>query len=253
MYPHTFLWHYLWIAPYALQIAIAVVMIRRRLLHEFPVFFTYTAFQVVQGVTLFTLDHSASVSATHYWEVYWVSLVVNAGLRFALIYEISSHVFRNYPGLDKLVEVLYRWAAVLLILVAVAVSAHARIDDRYWFLTGAHVANQGVDVVQAGLVMFLFLFSAYFKLSWRSDVYGIALGLGIFSSIDLATSAIRASIGPQPGNYVFDFITMATYHCCVVLWLIYLLLPESSRHVVKDLPADNLQQWNSELERLLLR
>ena len=46
MYPHSFLWHYLWIAPHALQIIIAIVMLRRGLFREFPVFFTYTVFQI---------------------------------------------------------------------------------------------------------------------------------------------------------------------------------------------------------------
>jgi hypothetical protein len=253
MYPHTFLWHYLWIAPYTLQIVISVVMIRRRLLHEFPVFFTYTVFEAFQGVTLFILDHAASISARQYWEAYWISLLVTIGLRFALIYEICSHVFRQYPALEQLVRVLYRWVAVLLILVAVVVSAYTGVNDRFRSLTGVHVVSRAASLIQVGLLVFLFLFSAYFKLSWRSYVYGIALGLGIFSSVDLATSALRASLGPQPGNYVFDFITMTTYHCCVVLWLVYLLAPESSRRIAQELPADNLEQWNSELERLLLR
>jgi hypothetical protein len=44
---------------------------------------------------------------------------------------------------------------------------------------------------------------------------------------------------------------MATYHCCVVIWLVYLLLPEAARRPVKDIPENNLEQWNTELRRLL--
>ena len=69
MYPHSFLWHYLWIAPHALQLIMAIIMIRRGLLREFPVFFTYTLFQAVEGGTLFTLDHIPSVTAHLYWSV----------------------------------------------------------------------------------------------------------------------------------------------------------------------------------------
>jgi len=253
MHPHSFLWHYLWIAPYALQIVIAVVMVRRGLHREFPVFFIYTVFEPLQGAVLFILDHIESVKAIQYQYAYWPTLVLNAGLRFALLYEISAHVFHNYPAIEELARILYRWLAGFLILIAVGISAYTRTSDSHWFLTGSHVLNQGVDLVQIGLLLFIFVFSIYFKLSWRNYVYGIALGLGLYSSVDLATSAIRAAIGPQPANYAFDFITMVTYHCCVVFWLVYMLAPEFSRRVVKNLPADNLKEWNSELERLLLR
>src|SRR6266576_3494288 len=57
MYPHSPIWHYLWVAPHTLQVAIVVIMIRRRLISEFPVFLTYTLFQIIMGGTLFVMDH----------------------------------------------------------------------------------------------------------------------------------------------------------------------------------------------------
>ena len=53
MYPHSFLWHYLWIAPHALQFVIAIIMVRRRKFREYPVFFAYTVFQIVEGGNAF--------------------------------------------------------------------------------------------------------------------------------------------------------------------------------------------------------
>ena len=71
MYAHSFLWHYLWIAPHALQIVIAIIMIRRKLYRDFPIFLAYTIFQVVLEGVLFVLDHSPAVSGPLYWAVYW--------------------------------------------------------------------------------------------------------------------------------------------------------------------------------------
>jgi hypothetical protein len=258
MYPHSFLWHYLWLPPYALQAAVAVIMIRRRLARDYPAFFVYTVFEPVQGIVLFGLDHTVranvkGVTANHYWICFWVFLVASIALRFAIIYEIFSHVLLNYRGLWELSRVLFGCTAVVLLVIAIAISAYGPANDPHPILGAVHVVNRAVSVMQTGQLLFLFLFSSYFRLSWRSYTYGIALGLGIFSSVDLATSAIRASLGPAPGNYVFDFITMTTYHCCVLLWLVYVLAPESSRQMVNTLPGDNLEHWKVELERLLLR
>lgn len=252
MYPHSPIWHYLWIAPHALQLAIVVIMIRRRLVSEFPVFLTYTLFQIVMGGTLFALDHISTVSARQYINAQWVDTTGSIVLRFALIYEIFSRIFDPYPALVELGRLLLRWGVVVLLLVAVAVAARAP-DDATPLLSGIHVLNSAVSLMQSGLLVFLFLFSSYFGLSWRSYIYGIAAGLGIFSSVSLATAALRVASGTAAASYSLDFVTMATYHCCVLIWLVYLLAPETARRAVQHLPDNNLEQWNTEMQRLLLR
>ncbi len=252
MYPHSFWWHYLWIAPHVFQLVIAVMMIRRRLFHEFPMFLAYTIFQSVQSAILLVLDHSSAVSATLYWNTNWAGLLVTIILRFAVIQEIFTCVFRNYPALTELSRLLLRWTTGVLVLTAVAVTAAAPKETPF-LLSGVHLVNRAVGLVQSGLLVFLFLFCAYFRLSFRSYAYGIAMGLGIFASVDLATAALRVWIGAAAGSYALDFVTMATYHCCVLIWLVYLLAPETAARSVQVLPDHNLEQWNTEMQRLLLR
>jgi hypothetical protein len=53
---------------------------------------------------------------------------------------------------------------------------------------------------------------------------------------------------------LLDFLNMATYHICVLIWLYYLLSPEKTpRPSVARLPEHNLEVLNYELERLLQR
>src|SRR5438105_2308555 len=89
-------------------------------------------------------------------------------------------------------------------------------------------------------------------LSWRSFAYGIAFGMGIFSTVDLAIEGMRVWGGFVAG-YAFDFVAMATYHCCVMMWMAYLWIPETSRQIMQDLPENDVEQWNAELQRLLLQ
>lgn len=252
MYPHSFLWHYLWLAPHALQIIVAIVMLRRGLWREFPVFFAYTVFQVVEEGTLFVLDHVAAISPEQYWDAYWVGLAIDVTLRFAIIFEIFSSVFQNYPALKQLTRILFGGATVILLFAAIAIAAQAPDEATFPILSRVHILDLSVSVLQTGLLLLLVGFSSYFGLSWRSPAYGIAFGLGIFATVVLAAKAARLWSGPVAG-YSFDFITMATYHCSVVVWLVYLLAPETTRRVAKELPENNLEQWNAELQRLLLQ
>jgi hypothetical protein len=250
MHPHSFLWHYLWIAPHALQIIIAIVMVRRGMFREYPLFFAYTVFQIVEGGTLFVLDHIDAVSGDQYWLTHRVCQMFDTALRCAIIFEIFSSVFGKYPGLKQLTRVLFRGAAVVLLFAAIAVAARAPDDGTPAVLSRVHLLNLSVDVMQSGLLLLLVGFASYFGLSWRSPAYGFAFGLGIFASVDLATETVRVWTGPVSD---FDFVTMATYHCCVVIWLVYLLTPEMARRAAKELPVNNLEQWNAELQRLLLQ
>src|SRR5579862_5491619 len=250
MFPHTLLWNYLWIAPHALQLLIVVVMLRRGLFREFPVFFAYTVFDILTEGTLFVLDHKGSVSSAEYWTAYWIFLGIETGLRFAIIFELFSSVFKSYPALKQFTRISFRIATVILLFAAVVVAARAPDDGTLPLLSRVHVFDLAVDVMQSGLLLLLVGFASYFGLSWRSPAYGFAFGMAIFASVDLATEALRVWSGWEAG-YAFDFINMISFHCCVVIWLVYLLLPERARRTVKEPPKNNLEQWNAELRRLL--
>lgn len=252
MYPHSFLWHFLWLAPRVLQLAIAAIMIRRGLVRAYPIFFAYTVFQIVEEGTLFTLDHADAISDYQYWSVHWVGLSISCALRFGVIWEICSTVLRHYPALHRVNRLAFRWAIVFLLFLAIIVAARAPEDGTPHIFSGIHILDLSVNVVQSGLWILLLGFSAYFGLSWRSFAYGIASGLGVFATVALATEARRIWTGAVAG-YAFDFVTMTSYTCCTVIWLAYLLAPEKAVGTLKDLPEDNLEHWNAELQRLLLQ
>ena len=118
-------------------------------------------------------------------------------------------------------------------------------------LSGVYVVDRTISIIQCGLLLFLFLFSSYFGLSWRSYVLGIAIGLGFYSVVHLATSSIWMRAGPFNGSYIIDFVTMATFHCCVLIWFFYLVSQEPVRRSVGEIPHNELEVWDRELGRLL--
>jgi hypothetical protein len=253
MYPHSPLWHYLWIAPHVMQVLIVFVMIRRRLIAEFPLFLIYTITEAVGGGILFSMDHIASVSPQEYWATHRLLLAISVALRFAVIYEIFSNLFRPYEALARLSQVLLRWTAAVLLIVAVIVAAYATPGPEPTLLFSIHVVEVAVSVMQCGLLLFLFMFSSYFRVSWKSYLFGIAAGFGLCSIITLAKESISITTGPAPASYFLDFVTLAAYHCSVLIWLVYMLLPQAQGRTASRLPTHDLEQWNQELQRLLLQ
>jgi|GraSoi2013_100cm_1033763.scaffolds.fasta_scaffold89554_1 hypothetical protein len=250
---HSLLWHYLWLAPHILQVALAVLLWQRGLHKLFPVFLAYTIFEAIEEFTLYAMDVLPSVRAETFWQAFWVGLIIEGVIRFALIGEIFRHLLRPWPAVANLGNRLISSTGVVLVLLATLGAAYAPIDNpQYSFISRAHILQQTLYIVQCGLVLFLFVFAAYFRLVWNNRTFGIALGLGILSCEHLATWAIMANGGLSDKRYLLDFLNMATYHFCVLIWFYYLLVPQKIRtKSAVPLPEHDLEIWNRELERLL--
>jgi hypothetical protein len=244
------LFYYLWIAPHILLAVILMLMIRRRLYKQFPIFLLYTAFELFQFAVLLTVFlRVGSLADERYRGAFALGTAISTALRFGIIYEIFTEVFRDYNGLSELGRVLFRWATIVLLLIGVALAGtHGSGPDG--FLVIVPTLDRTVSLLQCGLLMFLFVFSRYFALSWRNYAFGIALGFGINASWELANTAIRSQI--VTGSYLLDGLGMAIYHACVLIWIFYLVAPaRSAIRTPKKLPEDNLEVWNEELQRLL--
>jgi hypothetical protein len=69
--------------------------------------------------------------------------------------------------------------------------------------------------------------------------------------VHLADWAVTSSGALLDRRYLLDFLNMATYQVCVLIWFYYLLGPQKSPTTSAPLPEHNLDIWNRELERLL--
>ncbi len=257
---HSLLWYYLWVAPSVLLLVLAPLMWRRNLHREHPFFFAFALVSAIEQLALWIGDSIPTVSATVWWEMFWVGLLAEGLLKFVLIGQIFGHVFDPYASLAKLGKFLIRAAGVALVLAAGLVVAYAPRDSPYGIINGAHLLPQAIYLIESGLLLSVFAFSAYFHLVWKRQVFGIALGLAISSCVHLATWAVATNLGlPSSKRVIFDFVNMATFHGCVLLWYYYLLVPHRATAKAPDPTAHpagalpELEVWNAELERLLHR
>lgn len=245
------LFFYLWIAPHVLLAVLAIVMIRRKLFRQFPAFFLYTVYEVLQFLALFTMDRIDSVSQDQWGTAELVGRTGSMILRFAVVHEIFSHVFQSYPALKAFGGVLFRWATVVLMIIAVMIVGFSSGNDLDRFKIVYAILDRAVSIVQCGLLVLLVLLARFLSFPWTSYAFGIALGLGFFASVDLGISAIRAQYGVVAGYEILNSIAMATYHCCVLFWVVTLLRPERRIARTGSPPRYELEHWNSVLQRLL--
>jgi hypothetical protein len=248
----NFIWYYLWAAPHALQLIIVWAMMRRRLQVQFPAFFSYIIFEILQFAVLAGISWSHLHFGDTYLRAYAAGLGLSTVFRFGVIHEVLTGLFRSYPALSRPGTLLFRGVTLLLLLIVMTMAINSSGNSSGTFIFIVHALDRGASILQCGLLLTLFFLSRYLDLPWRSPMFGIALGVGIVASVGLVIAAIRTQLGIS-GRVALDFTTMATYHCCVVLWLFYLLVPERRPQLVTELPQTDLEVWNNELESLLRR
>jgi hypothetical protein len=255
---HSLLWHYLWVAPNLLLFALAVILWRRRV-QSTPMFVLFAVVTAIAQLVVYIADVLPFVSPVAWWQIFWGSLLVDTLVKFCLIGHIFGRVFGPYPSLAKLSKSLISAVGVILVLLAAVTAAYTPKNNIYWIVSGAHVLEQAIYMIECGLVLFLFALAAHFKLQWSRPVFGITLGLGISACVHLATWALMANPDfSAPYHVSLVFLNMATYHACVLIWFYYLLVPEKKVPNIKlprpedSPPAEHdLEVWNQELERLL--
>jgi hypothetical protein len=242
----------LWVLAGIGQFAAMVIMVRRKFFREFPAFFCYLIFHVIGDLVGFFVIHQYGRDSWQYYYQYWAAQAIFIALRFGVIYEIFSHVLQPYEGLWHLALVLFRWAGVVLVLAAAVTGAVGPSHEPDWAINGAVIVERSIDVVQCGLLIFLFVFSSYFGLTWRHHVFGIALGLGVVASMEF----LAAALGTQFNSLTYVIINLlprAAYDSAAMIWILYLRSPEPSRKQVGVMPQNEIERWNLELLQLLRR
>jgi hypothetical protein len=231
----------LWIAHPVLQLSVAMVMYARKQNRTFPVFFTYIISQILFFLILFPVYLKGSYFA-YFWS-YWISAAVSLALGFRVIHEVFLDVFRPYRTLKDLGSVLFKWAGLVMLLLAVVVAAAGSLADEGPLVQAVLTVQRCVRIVQCGLVLFLLVFSKYLGVSKKQRSFGIALGFGGFAGIELMVVALRA--GAYVSETAGSVINMGAYNAAILIWFSYVLAKDVARE--SSVTMLTSQRWDQGL------
>jgi hypothetical protein len=228
-----------WVGPFAILVFIAATMIRRKLRRNFPVFFLYTVLQIAA----FCVEFAAyKISYTTYYCAYWSCNFVVLVIAFLVIREIFANLLRPYDALRDLGNVLFRWAAVVLVMVAITSVASGTQSKMHTLTMAIFALERSVRVMQCGLVLFMLLFGAHLGISSKNHVFGISLGFGVFAAVDLIIVTLYGVFGAPGASTGLNLLKSAFYALSTLIWGYYMLSPEPEPMVVQA--REQTDRWN---------
>src|SRR5262249_23353991 len=206
-----------------LQLPLAAAVIGKRVWRTFPVFAAYSFWNLAATVVLYT-SPKLGLSRNLYFYTYWVLEGIGVLLGFGVVYEVFKELLKPYAALRRIAAAAFRWVLAGLVLLACVV-AYARPSGLPPLMAAVEIPEEAARVVEVGLLVFLFGFSRAFGLHWRQNIFGIALGLGAFTSVELAGVAMHTHIG-QTAYQGFGLARVMAFNASQLIWLGYILAPE---------------------------
>lgn len=233
----------LWIAHPILQGTLAAIMLRRKLYKAFPYFFAYITFQIIAFAVTFPFREDRFYQLL--FDFYWFTTAISVVLGFLVIREIFLDVFRPYHTLRDLGSVLFKWAGLVMLMVAGVVAASARSGSDDPFVNAILTSQRSVRVVQCGLVLFLLVFARYLGVNWRQKSFGIAVGFGAFAIVELSLVALGTRLDVRVLSY---FVNMTAYNLAILTWTGYMLVKSPVREEAASMLRH--QRWEQSLNDL---
>jgi hypothetical protein len=185
--------------PLLMLFIVATEMLIKKLYFEFPLFFAYSIFHIVSiSATLV----ASGLNPWTYFYTYWGFQVADMFLTIAVVQEIYSQTFEQYESIQSLGRALFRWATVMLLMIALVSASVSPGTDSERIMNGLLVLSRSTHFLIGGLLLLLFMICGYFAIAWKRYVFGMALGFALLSSISLTTFALRAHFGETFHHYL---------------------------------------------------
>jgi hypothetical protein len=231
----------LWALHPLLQTGIAVFMIRRGLLRNFKFFFAYIVTQLVSFAILFPAWVWRSYSAVFF--LYWCTNAISVTFGFLVIHEVFVDVFKAFHTLRDLGTVLFKWAGLVMLLVAGVVSVSTNSSQVAPWMQAIITSQRCVRIIQVGMVLFLLFFAHYVGVSRRQHSFGVALGFGSFAVVELIL--ISSWVGNHLNGPTLNLVNMTAYNSTLLLWLGYVAVKRPARD--GNLSLLQPQRWEDSL------
>jgi hypothetical protein len=207
----------------------------------------YVALHLASMPALLLLLHGqmfhwlTSFCTAAYFYFYWAVYIASAVLLFFVCIEVFRSALSAFSGLQRLGTVVFRWAALVAVLVSLSTLSFER--PGICIITNiAYRLMRSVSILELCLLAFLCLSMNALRLPIRDMAFGFALGFGLMSANDFVVVSLlsRNTSLSSPLEFVYELVIMGA----LGVWVTYCALPEPVRLPVL-MPANSfILRWN---------
>jgi hypothetical protein len=181
----------------------------------FPLFYSYVVYSFFATLAIYLVYW---VSPHTYARAFWINYLINALAEFAVLIEISDHIFKPFALLRHLGRattlLITACLGALYILPAIIWSTHQSLALLGFALRAS--------VTKAIILIVLFYLARHFGSELGRNVAGLMLGFSIYVATTVAIMSSAQAFGPAVFARLFWFMEPLAYLMCLLVWIISL-------------------------------
>jgi hypothetical protein len=239
-----------------------VVLWRKRAMADFKMLTAFVASEVINDVVLIpilffrkALGIPYSVATHVNFYASWTIFVVQTALLIGIVYGVFHLAMKPLKGLHQMGKLAFRWVGSVAILLSLALGLGPHLSSPGYSLTSAWISAmshimQGVSILILCLLLFVCFTIKPLGLTFRSRIFGVSLGLGVYATVQLVagawTSVSQTSSVYSPINLLNALGAIVGYS----IWLTYFAMPEPERRMILLPTTSPYFFWNAISEAL---
>ena len=198
-------------------------------LFRFPVFYSYIVYMVVSGAIVTGLYVSASA---HYPVAWWFRYLLSLLVEFAVVVEISDHLFSPYPAIRQLGRVLVAGICVTFFFLYILPSL---MEVRPASVAILDLAKR-TSLTKAAAIVILIAAARYYRLPFGKNVAGMLAGFSFYLAVSVANFALAETYGRQLYAQALATVIQLSYTLCLLVWTVSLWRYEPVRQMDREVP-----------------
>jgi hypothetical protein len=229
--------------------ALAILFWSKGLQRRFKAMGSYLALRAISTPVLMLVLYAESkpwgidhhLAQEIYYFGFFSTYLVSTVLLFFICIEVFRAALAAFPGIAKLAIVIFRWAAVVSMLVSLTSISYAH-KGIYIIADVCYGLMHSVSVLELCLLAFLCLSMNALRLTVRDLAFGIALGFGVLSSADFIGASLISRVASltDPLQFVYEILILGT----LAIWTVYSIRPEPVRKPVLMPASSTIYRWN---------
>jgi hypothetical protein len=231
-----------------LGIGMLILLLRAKELRTYWPLLVLAMWQAVPFGVLVYLQHygpgriTARDAYSIYYYTYWTMFACEAICAIILTYTILHGAMAPLQGLQKLVKIVYFWAAAISVMVAITVAFTPQTARNQLLQLTVVEFQRATGIVTVSLAIFVCIAIRPMGLSLKSRVFGTSAGLVIVSVMNTFEANYLLQNRPLYGAHSLILIVIS----CIaeITWLYYFLVPEPKRKFVLLSTTSPFHSWN---------
>lgn len=216
-----------------IETVVFVLAIRRGLFDRLPIFMAYLFLLLVNEAATTAVYATTGITSHASFVTAWTLQGLLVFFRALVIYEICRSLLSAHEGVWQLCRPILIGVAVVLGVTAGTVAARNVHFLEAFILT----AGRGLELVVLGTLIFGLIFCRYYGLTIESHVAWIALGLGLYSAVQVANNTmLQHWLQYFP---LWNDLRSFSFNIAVVMWIVALWRPLPARHPSPVVLSDN--------------